>query len=247
MEKIFGIVDMQIAPGATAEFARAGRACIEAASNDLTGTTLYEWFVSDDGTRAMVIESYDGAEAVALHGRMVGKVIPAVLDVATFEITFAGDVPDAVVARMRERLGKAEVFGARFQGRLTGPAAGVRGPDAGHMIFAIARFSIQPGKREEFDVLAREAFALVEANEPGTHAYEWFLNPAGTECLTLDVYRDVAALKAHMGNAGATMGKLLQIVKSETVIYGALPAEMRAKFKPELGVRYGGEQLGGIM
>jgi hypothetical protein len=50
-----------------------------------------------------------------------------------------------------------------------------------------------------------------------------------------------------MANAGPAMAKLLRIVKSRTQIYGAVPPEIRAKLKPELGVTYGGAQLGGIM
>ncbi|MET0658312.1 MAG: antibiotic biosynthesis monooxygenase [Steroidobacteraceae bacterium] len=247
MEKIFAIVRMKLAPGVTEEFRQRGRACIAAASQDLTGTTAYEWFVSPDGTEAIVIESYDDAEAVALHGKMVGGTVLAVTELAKFAIQFAGDVPEPIIARMRDRLGAADYFGPRFQGRLTSRAAGKVGPNAGTMIFAAARFSIQPGKQDEFRALAREAFARVEANEPGTLGYEWFLNAAGTECLTIDVYKDTAALLAHMANAGPVMAKILQIVKSDTTVYGAVAPEVRAKFKPELGVKFGGEQLGGVM
>jgi len=247
MEKIFGIVRMKIAPGATATFRERARACIEAASKDLTGTAAYEWFLAPDGNQALVIEVYDDAEAVALHSRMVGGTVPAVVEIAKFEITFAGDVPDPIIERMRSRLGRAELFGSRFQGRLTHEAAGSKGRDAGSMIFAIARFTIDPGRQDEFHALAREAFSLVQENEPDTLAYEWFMNAAGTECLTIDVYRNAAALVKHMANAGPAMGKLLGIVKSNTQIYGAVPPEIRAKLKPELGVTYGGVQLGGIM
>jgi len=247
MEKIFGIVRMQIAPGATTMFRERALACVEAAGRDLTGTAAYEWFLSPDGTEGLVIEVYDDAEAIALHGRMVGDTVPSVVEIAKFDITFAGEVPDAIIERMRSRLGRAEHFGARFQGRLTRPAAGCKGPEAGSMIFAIARFSIEPGRQNEFDALAREAFSLVERSEPDTLAYEWFLNAAGTQCMTVDVYRNADALMKHMANAGPAMGKLIRIVKSNTQIYGAVPPEVRAKLKPELGVTYGGPQLGGIM
>ena len=247
MEKIFGIVRMQIAPGATETFRERALACIGAASKDLTGTAAYEWFLAPDGNEALVIEVYDDVEAVALHGRMVGGTVLSVVEVAKFNITFAGDVPDPIIERMRSRLGRAELFGSRFQGRLTHEAAGSKGRDAGSMIFAIARFSIEPGKQEEFNALAREAFSLVEKHEPDTLAYEWFLNAAGTECLTIDVYRNPAALMKHMANAGPAMARVLRIVKSTTQIYGAVPPEVRTKLRPELGVTYGGAQLGGIM
>jgi quinol monooxygenase YgiN len=247
MEKIFGLVHMRIAPGARERFRERALACIAAASRDLTGTTAYEWFIAPDGTEAYVIEIYDGPEAVAVHSRMVGTTVLEVTQLAKFELTFAGEVPEALLARMRERLGRAEYFGPRLQGRLQGKAPGVVGESAGSMIFAVARFAVHPGREQEFRTLAREAFALVQANEPGTLAYEWFLNESGTECLTIDAYRDAAALKAHMLNAGPVMDKILKVVKSESRIYGAVPEPMRARFRPEVGVTFGGEQLGGVM
>jgi quinol monooxygenase YgiN len=247
MEKIFGIVRMHITPGATETFRERALATIKAASQDLTGTTAYEWFLAPDGSEALVIEAYDGIEAVGLHTRLVGSTVVSVLEVAKFEITFAGDVPDSLITRMRERLGRVDYFGRRFQGRLTSPAPGVIGPNVGSMIFAVARFTAQPGKEDEFKALAREAFALVEKNEPGTLGYEWFLNAAGTECLVLDIYRDAAALAAHMANAGAAMANMLKIIKSDIRIYGAVPPQVRTKFQSGLGVIYGGAQIGGIM
>lgn len=129
MEKIFGIVPIKLAPGMTGEFRTRGLACIAAASKDLTGTSAYEWFVSPDGSEALVIEIYDDTEAVAIHGRMVGSTVMSMVERAKFEIL----------------------------------SAGVVGLNAGTMIFAVARFAIQPGKQDEFRALAREAFARVES------------------------------------------------------------------------------------
>lgn len=247
MDKIFGIVRMEIAPGRADDFRTRAAACIEAARKDLAGTTAYEWFLSDDGRECTVIEIYDGAEGVAHHGKMVGHTIAPLLELAKFSIRFAGNVPDAVIERMRARLGTVDYFGPRFQGRLNSPAVGAVGPDAGSMIFAVAQFSIQPGKQDEFRALAAECLAAVEAREPGTLAYEWFLNATGTECLTLDVYRDAEALAAHMANAGPTMAKILQIVKSEVKLYGNVPAAVRSRFQGGLGVEFVAPQLQGVM
>lgn len=245
MEKIFCIVEMAIAAGAEDRFRVAAPACMAAARADLTGTSAYEWFLAEDGRHCTVIEIYDGADAIAHHSRTVGATIPPLLDIATFSLEFAGDVPDAVIDRMRARLGDARMNGPRFQGLLTEAATGQISRDAGTMIFAVARFSILPGRHAEFRELAAEAFGLVQANEPGTIGYEWFLD--GDECLTVDIYRDAAALAAHMANAGPTMAKILRIVESDTRIYGALPEAMRGRFKPELGVRYIAPQLQGVM
>lgn len=55
-------------------------------------------------------------------------------------------------------------------------------------------------------VVNTSSLVASEGRHRRTHAgivaedvHEWFLNAAGTECLTIDVYKDSAALLAHMG------------------------------------------------
>lgn len=247
MGKIYGIVRMDIHDGATDQFRARAAEILEAAKPDLTGTIAYEWFLAEHGRTAWVIEIYDDAAAIAHHSKMVGKYMAALKETASVSIEFAGDVPEAMMEQMRARLGDVGYAGPRLQGLLEAPAPASVGPKVGEMIFAVARFAIHPGKLEQFRTLAAEAFDLVQANEPGTLAYEWFVNAEGTECLTLDIYEDAAALGAHMANAGPTMGKILQIVTSDVQIFGALPDAMRAKFRPGVGATFVAPQLQGVM
>lgn len=249
MEKIFAIVTMHIEPGAKERFAACAQATSAAARTDLTGTSAYEWFLSEDGLEATVIEIYDGAEGLAHHGRMVGPTIAPLRELAKFHIEFAGDVPAAVIERSRQRADTpTSLFGARFQGRLTTPAPGRVGPIAGTMIFAVARFAIAPGHEAEFQAQARDIFAQVEAHEPGTIGYEWFLNAAGTECLVLDIYTDAAAMAAHTKHVGAAMQRLLQqTTTSQVRLFGAVPEALRSRFKPAMGISYVAPQIEGVL
>ncbi|ALQ02635.1 MULTISPECIES: putative quinol monooxygenase [Pseudomonas] len=247
MEKIFGIVHMDIAPGAEQTFRECAQACVEAARKDLTGTTAYEWFLSEDGRSCTVLEIYDGLDALTHHGQMVGHTLAPVMDIAKFNILFAGDVPAALIERMGQRLGKVEYFGERFQGRLIASAPARAGAGEENMIFAVARFSVMPGKEAVFRALAEECFAVVGGNEPDTLGYEWFLNSSGTECLTVDVYRDERALATHMKNAGPIMAKILQVVRSDVKLYGHVSAEMRKRFLGGLGVQFMAPQIQGVM
>ncbi|RJG08277.1 antibiotic biosynthesis monooxygenase [Massilia cavernae] len=247
MDKCFGIARFAIKPGEAPQFMERARECMRAAEVDLAGTQAYEWFVSADASQCVVIEAYDGVEGMAHHSRHVGKTIPALLAHAASEVVLLGDVPDSVVQRMAGKFGGVDFFGPRFQGRLTGPAPGTAAPEAGGKIFAIARFTIEPGKLDEFRSLAAHCMAGVEASEPGTIGYEWFLDRDGRHCVTLDVYRDAAALRAHMANTGPTMEKILRIVKSEVELYGAMPAEMVSQLKGSLGVRFVAPQCQGVL
>ena len=247
MEKIFGIVQMDIAPGAEQTFRDCAQACVEAARKDLTGTTAYEWFLSEDGRSCTVLEIYDGPAALAHHGQMVGHTLAPVMDIAKFNILFAGDVPAALIERIGQRLGKVDYFGERFQGCLTASAPARAGAGAENMIFAVARFSVMPGKEAVFRALAEECFTVVGGNEPDTLGYEWFLSSSGTECLTVDVYRNEQALAEHMKNAGEIMAKILQVVRSDVKIYGHVSVEMRKRFQSGLGVQFMAPQIQGVM
>lgn len=247
MEKSYGIVRFQIRPGQSAAFLDCARACMAAARTDLDGTHAYEWFMQEDSEQCLVIEIYDGAAGMANHGRQVGKHIAQLLEHADSDVTLLGRVPDGVAERLAARFPGLGVFGPRFQGLLNEAAPGAVAHDAGGKIFAVAHFEIVPGKLEAFQERARACFAIVARDEPGTLGYEWFISPDGRRCVTLDIYRDAAALAAHMGNAGAVMAQILELVESRVELYGAVPAALLARLQGDLGVRYGAPQCQGIL
>ena len=247
MGKIYCIVHMDVAEGRAEDFRAAAKVCAAAAASDLAGTVAYEWFLDDNGRDATVIEIYDDPAAIALHSRVVGPHVMAVKEMATFSLDFAGDVPEAIADGMRKRLGAVTMFGPRFQGIVDAPASGKANENSGGMIFASSRFRIPAGKLEAFKALAADAYKRTIENDPGTVTYEWFFNADNSEALTLDTYRDVEAMKAHTMNAGPAMQQLMKLAPAETMIYGALPEKMRERFAPELGVRFGGAQIAGVM
>jgi quinol monooxygenase YgiN len=149
--------------------------------------------------------------------------------------------------QIRERMSMAKFAGPRLFGRLDAPARGVFSPDVGRRVFALARFRIKAGCADAFVRLADKCFHLVAANEPGTLGYEWFLNDARDECLTLDIYQDAAALSAHLRNAGSVMAQLFERVDSEIRVFGALPLDMQAKLSRAPGTRFVAPQLQGIL
>jgi quinol monooxygenase YgiN len=247
MAKIYALVSMEVNPGQTEAFVAAARACHDGAHHDPTGTHAYEWFLSDDGRSATVVEIYDDAEALALHSRTAGPAAQKIRDHAKLGIEFAGTVPQAVLERMRERLGEVPWRGERILGRIDRRATGPWGVHESEIVVVVARFSVHAGKEAEFRALAEECFEKVAANEPGTLGYEWFLSENGRECLTIDIYANADALRAHMMNAGSVMARILPLVDARTTIYGAVPDEVRSRLKPELGTNWGGRQLHGLI
>jgi quinol monooxygenase YgiN len=245
MEKIYGFVRMDIHPGKTEAFIEGAAECHRAASPDLRGTQLYEWFLSEDGREAWVIEVYDDPAAVAHHSKMLDGRATVLREFADIEIVFAGLVPDTIRESIRQRLGAVEYFGGLSQGLLNEPVDHRNPGDTSGRISALAWFTPHEGKAERLRELSERSFAKAKSDDPGTMAYEWFFDAQG-RALALDVYRDAEAMVGHMKNCGPIMAEILKIADSRTQVYGELPDELAARMRPELGITRFPRRLHGI-
>ncbi len=245
MEKIYGFVPIAIKEGQTAAFEAAARACHDAILPDIGGTAYYEWYMSGDGLQAYVIEVYDDPAALALHGKMLDGRVAGVMDHADLQISFAGNVPDAVQDRMRQKLGGADYVGPRAFGRMTDPVPRRTPPAGDERLCALAWFRPHAGKAARFNELARQSYDRACERDPGTLGYEWFFDADGN-CVALDVYRDPDAMLAHMGNCGPIMAEILQIADARTILFGALPPAIESRLRPELGITRFPRRLHGI-
>lgn len=62
----------------------------------------------------------------------------------------------------------------------------------------IVEFSINRGKQDEFERLAKEISDAVRRSEPGTRKYEWFLNKKENKCLVIESYDSSTTGLAHV-------------------------------------------------
>jgi quinol monooxygenase YgiN len=61
-----------------------------------------------------------------------------------------------------------------------------------------AEFTIEEGKIEEFKKLVQDMSRVVEANEPDTVNYQFYLNKAETKCIVNETYTNSEAVLAHI-------------------------------------------------
>jgi quinol monooxygenase YgiN len=89
-----------------------------------------------------------------------------------------------------------------------------------------ARFQVHDGQLAEFKQVAAACLSVVKTKEPDFLQYEWFFNPAQTECVVRETYPDSNALLAHLGNLGDLFGKLLAISDFSAEVYGQPSEEL---------------------
>jgi quinol monooxygenase YgiN len=100
-------------------------------------------------------------------------------------------------------------------------------------IRATAEVSIPPGKMNEFKVLAAEIIAKVQANEPDTFSYEYFLSSDESKCYVVQYYKDSEAALAHLENIGDLAGPLHEVAPlTGVMIFGSPSDELRRVLEP---------------
>jgi quinol monooxygenase YgiN len=102
-----------------------------------------------------------------------------------------------------------------------------------------AEFTIEEGKIEEYKKLIQEMSRMVEANEPDTINYQFYLNRAETKCIVHETYANSEAVLGH--NAGVASRTILPKIfnvsrMSRFDVYGNPSEELRrvlTSFSPE--------------
>ena len=206
MSQIMFIARSSIHAGNQDEFKAVIADCITSCKANEPGTLAYEWFINAEQTECVVLESYASTEAVLAHMENSGPGVAKLQELgAVLGVEGYGSPPDD----LPEALKSAIPFVPHFQGLARDASAG-SGAGADVLRMA-ARFKMSPDKTAEFKRLAIEGKDLVQANEPGTLLYEWFINEAGTESVVLEKYAGADALLAHMKNAGPVVGKIFAL------------------------------------
>ena len=76
-----------------------------------------------------------------------------------------------------------------------------------HQIHFRAELTIKEGNTEEFKKLIQDLSKVVEANEPDTIEYQFYVNGSETKCIVHETYRNSEAAITH--NNGVASQKIL--------------------------------------
>ncbi len=102
-----------------------------------------------------------------------------------------------------------------------------------------AEFTIEEGKIDQYKKLVQEMSKAVEANEPDTIGYQFYLNRAETKCIVHETYTNSEAVLAHnSGVASQTiLPKIFSVSRiSRFEVYGKPSEELQkvlTSFSPQ--------------
>jgi quinol monooxygenase YgiN len=98
-------------------------------------------------------------------------------------------------------------------------------------LLGIARFRFLEGRRDEYLRLSEQAAEIVRRTEPGTLAYNLYLNGDQSECMFIERFRDSDAAMAHAANLADLFAPVLATV---SVVHGELLGEPSAELRAKL-------------
>lgn len=75
----------------------------------------------------------------------------------------------------------------------------------------IIELTISDGNVDQFKTMAAGYIAAVQANEPDTLGYQWYLGEDNVHCILVETFTSSEALLTHLGNVGPTLPDLLAI------------------------------------
>ena len=90
MSRIMSVARFRIHPGKTSEFTALATECVRLVKQHDPGTALYEWFINDDRTECIAIDSYESSEAVLAHVRNVGPTMRKLRQLADVSVDLLG-------------------------------------------------------------------------------------------------------------------------------------------------------------
>ena len=102
----------------------------------------------------------------------------------------------------------------------------------------LIEMTIEAGKVDEFKEKARAYTEAVQAGEPGTLEYQWWLSEDDSRGLLKETFDSSESILTHFGNVGPSLPELLAIAPfTRFEIFGEVTDAAREALDP-LGAKY---------
>ena len=91
-------VRCDIHEGKLDEFRAIAAACVESVRTRDTGTLQYDWFLTDDETKCVILERYGSSDALLEHLENLGEIFVALLATCELKADIFGDPSEELLA-----------------------------------------------------------------------------------------------------------------------------------------------------
>lgn len=91
-------VRCDIHDGKLEEFRAVAAACMESVRTKDTGTLQYDWFLTDDESKCVILERYGSSDALLEHLSNLGEIFVALLAVCELKADVFGDPSEELLA-----------------------------------------------------------------------------------------------------------------------------------------------------
>jgi quinol monooxygenase YgiN len=102
----------------------------------------------------------------------------------------------------------------------------------------VAKIRVHPGQLETFKRLVRDLTASVEAEEPGTRAYEWYLSADGENGYFHEWLASSEAFLAHLAHVGPTLPPLHAVAPITQALVFGNPSDQVKEALASFGAEY---------
>lgn len=103
---------------------------------------------------------------------------------------------------------------------------------------------INQGQLEVFKELATKVVIKVEAEEPNTLVYEWYINTEGDTCYVSEYFSDSKALVKHLTAAGEYLPPLLEVCSLTQLLVLGSPSKEATEILSGLGAQFFSRKAG---
>lgn len=90
MSRIMSVARFRIHPGKLEEFKTLAAECVRIVRERDPATSLYEWFINEEGSECIAIDSYSSSGAVLAHIRNVGPTMRKLRQLADVSVDLLG-------------------------------------------------------------------------------------------------------------------------------------------------------------
>jgi quinol monooxygenase YgiN len=102
----------------------------------------------------------------------------------------------------------------------------------------VVHLVIKGGELQRFKKIAKDFTSRVEAGEPDTVCFEWYVSDVGTDCYLVESYDSSEAFLLHLSKAGDMLESLAEVSPIDNLLVLGEPNEEVKEALSKMGAKF---------